>query len=130
MTPATGGNFYDAALLVGQTYTDSTYGISVTVNSATASALSVTVSMGGNGRDDDHAGELGQSVDGGRQRDLYRHGDRQRADGQRRLHGRRHDAQRLRRSGATHRQREHEERHLQHGEPRRGHPQHRRHLRW
>jgi hypothetical protein len=47
MTPGTPGNFYDAALLVGQNYTDSTYGISVTVNSASASALSVTVSTGG-----------------------------------------------------------------------------------
>jgi hypothetical protein len=47
MSPSNGGNFFDAALLVGQTYTDSTYGVSITVNSATASALSVTVSMGG-----------------------------------------------------------------------------------
>ena len=47
MSPANGDNFFDAALLVGQTYTDSTYGVSITVNSATASALSVTVSMGG-----------------------------------------------------------------------------------
>src|SRR5208282_6150579 len=35
LTPSNGENFYDAALLVGQNYTDSTYGISVTVNSAT-----------------------------------------------------------------------------------------------
>src|SRR5207244_9722819 len=47
MTPGSGGGFYDAALLAGQTYTDSTYGISVTVNSATSSALTLTVSMGG-----------------------------------------------------------------------------------
>ena len=47
LTPSNGENFYDAALLVGQTYTDSTYGVSVTVNSATASALSVTVSTSG-----------------------------------------------------------------------------------
>ena len=46
MSPANGDNFFDAALLVGQTYTDSTYGVSITVNSATASALSVTVSDG------------------------------------------------------------------------------------
>ncbi len=43
MVPGNGGNFYDAALLVGQTYTDTTYNVSITVNSATASALSVTV---------------------------------------------------------------------------------------
>ncbi len=47
MTPTSSGGFYDAALIAGQTYTDSTNGISVTVNSATASALSITVSMGG-----------------------------------------------------------------------------------
>ena len=47
LDPGATGNFYDAALLVGQTYTDSTYGIRITVNSATASALSVTVAMGG-----------------------------------------------------------------------------------
>jgi hypothetical protein len=47
MSPANGDNFFDAALLVGQTYTDSTYGVSITVNSATASALSVTVSVAG-----------------------------------------------------------------------------------
>jgi Bacterial Ig-like domain (group 3) len=47
MVPSNGGNFYDAALLVGQTYTDSTYGVSVTVNTASASALSVTVSVAG-----------------------------------------------------------------------------------
>jgi hypothetical protein len=47
MTPGSGGGVYDAALLAGQTYTDSAYGISVTVNSATASALTLTVSMGG-----------------------------------------------------------------------------------
>ena len=47
MTPGSSGGFYDAALLAGQTYTDSAYGISVTVNSATSSALNLTVSMGG-----------------------------------------------------------------------------------
>jgi hypothetical protein len=49
MAPANGENFFDAALLVGQTYTDSTYGVSITANSATASALSVTVSVAGGG---------------------------------------------------------------------------------
>src|SRR5208282_6032216 len=29
MSPANGGNFFDAALLVGQTYNDSTYGVSI-----------------------------------------------------------------------------------------------------
>jgi len=47
MTPSNGGNFYDSALLVGQKYTDSTYGVSVTVNSASANALSVTVAVAG-----------------------------------------------------------------------------------
>ncbi|MEP6609799.1 MAG: Ig-like domain repeat protein, partial [Burkholderiaceae bacterium] len=49
MTLGTPGNFGDAALLVGQTYTDSTYGISVNVVSATASALTLFVSVGGSG---------------------------------------------------------------------------------
>ncbi len=119
MSPANGDNFYDAALLVGQTYTDSTYGISITVNSATASALSVTVSMGGVAATTTTLDELGQSVDGGRQRYLHGHGDRQRADRQRRLHCRRRHACRLRCGGAAERQREQQERHLQHGEPRR-----------
>ena len=47
MTPSTPDNFFDAALLAGQTYTDSTYGVKITVNSATASTLSVTVVAGG-----------------------------------------------------------------------------------
>ncbi len=47
MSPANGDNFFDAALLVGQTYTDSTYGVSITVNSANSSTLSVTVSVSG-----------------------------------------------------------------------------------
>jgi hypothetical protein len=47
MTPSTAGNFFDAALLVGQTYTDSTYNVSITVNSATVTALNVTVSVAG-----------------------------------------------------------------------------------
>ncbi|HVR94710.1 MAG TPA: hypothetical protein VHI75_12805, partial [Casimicrobiaceae bacterium] len=49
MTLGTPGSFGDAALLVGQTYNDSTYGISVYVNSATASALTLTVSAPGGG---------------------------------------------------------------------------------
>jgi hypothetical protein len=47
MSPANGDNFFDAALLVGQTYTDSTYGVTIKVNSASASALNVTVSVAG-----------------------------------------------------------------------------------
>jgi Bacterial Ig-like domain (group 3)/F5/8 type C domain len=47
MTPGSAGGAYDAALVAGQTYTDSAYGISVTVNSATAGALNLTVSVGG-----------------------------------------------------------------------------------
>ena len=47
MTPGTAGNFFDAALLVGQTYTDSTYNVRITVNSATATGLNVTVAVGG-----------------------------------------------------------------------------------
>ena len=47
MTPGSGGGPFDAALVAGQSFVDSTYGIRVTVNSATSSALSVTVSIGG-----------------------------------------------------------------------------------
>ena len=129
MSPSNGGNFYDAALLVGQTYTDSTYGVSITVNSATASALSVTVSMGGKAATTTTltssanpsllganvtftatvtgsapTGSVGFTADG--------------------TH-----AYRLWCGGPTKRQRQFEDRHLQHGEPRRGDPQHRRHLR-
>ncbi len=45
MTPGT-GSFTDAALLAGQSYTDSTYGITITVGSASPTALNVTVAMG------------------------------------------------------------------------------------
>ena len=45
MTPGT-GSFTDAALLAGQSYTDSTYGITVTVGTASPTALNVTVAMG------------------------------------------------------------------------------------
>ncbi|HKW81285.1 MAG TPA: Ig-like domain repeat protein, partial [Casimicrobiaceae bacterium] len=45
MTPAT-GTFTDAALVAGQSYTDSTYGVTVTVGTASPGALSVTVSSG------------------------------------------------------------------------------------
>jgi hypothetical protein len=44
MSLGTPGNFGDAALLAGQTYTDSTYGITIHVISATTSALTLTVS--------------------------------------------------------------------------------------
>jgi hypothetical protein len=46
MTPAT-GSFGDAALLAGQTYTDSTYGITISVLTSTASALTVQVTSPG-----------------------------------------------------------------------------------
>src|SRR5206468_12060085 len=46
MTPAT-SSFTDAALVVGQSFSDSTYGVSVNVVAATASALTVQVSSGG-----------------------------------------------------------------------------------
>jgi len=47
MTPGSGGGFGDSALVVGQTYVDSTYGVNITVTGATASALSVSVTKGG-----------------------------------------------------------------------------------
>jgi hypothetical protein len=48
MTPAT-GTFNDAALLTGQNYTDAIYGVSISVLSATASALTVQVTTPGTG---------------------------------------------------------------------------------
>ncbi len=47
MTLGTPANYGDAALLVGQTYTDTTYGISIYVNSASPSGLTLTVTSGG-----------------------------------------------------------------------------------
>jgi hypothetical protein len=47
MTPGSGSGFLDSALVVGQTYSDGTYGISITVNSASASALNVSVTTSG-----------------------------------------------------------------------------------
>src|SRR5438132_626824 len=47
MTPGTAGNFYDAALVGGQSYSDPTYGINVIVLSATASVLTVSVTVSG-----------------------------------------------------------------------------------
>src|SRR5213075_1957142 len=47
MTLGTPGNFNDAALLVGQSYTDSTYGISINVVSATPTALTLSVTSAG-----------------------------------------------------------------------------------
>src|SRR5205814_776992 len=47
MTLGTPDTFGDAALLVGQTYTDSTYGVSVNVLSATPTALTLSVTAGG-----------------------------------------------------------------------------------
>jgi len=46
-TPGTAGGFDDAALLVGQTFADSTYGISFHVISATASTLTLSVTAAG-----------------------------------------------------------------------------------
>jgi Gametolysin peptidase M11. len=46
MTPAT-STFTDATLLPGQVFSDPTYGVSVTVQSASSSALTVQVSSGG-----------------------------------------------------------------------------------
>ena len=43
MTPGTPGTFTDSALLVGQSYVDSTYGINIIVTGASASALTVSV---------------------------------------------------------------------------------------
>ena len=48
MTPAT-ASFTDAALVVGQTYTDSIYGVTINVLSATASTLTVQVTAPGTG---------------------------------------------------------------------------------
>ena len=48
MTPAT-GSFGDAALLAGQTYTDSVYGVSISVLTATASSMTVQVTTPGTG---------------------------------------------------------------------------------
>jgi hypothetical protein len=45
MTPGT-GSFVDAALLAGQSYTDTTYGITITVGSASPTSLDVTVAVG------------------------------------------------------------------------------------
>ena len=44
MTPGT-TTFTDAALLAGQSYTDTTYGVTITVGAASPTSLSVTVSM-------------------------------------------------------------------------------------
>jgi len=46
MTPGTSA-FTDAALIAGQTYSDTTYGISISVLAASSSALTVQVSAGG-----------------------------------------------------------------------------------
>jgi hypothetical protein len=45
MTPGT-SSFVDAALLAGQSYTDPTYGITITVGSASPTSLNVTVAVG------------------------------------------------------------------------------------
>src|SRR5439155_16448788 len=46
MTPATPGTFTDSALVVGQSYLDSSQGVNVIVLAATASALTVSVTKG------------------------------------------------------------------------------------
>jgi len=45
MTPGT-SSFVDAALLAGQSYTDTTYGVTITVGSASPTSLDVTVALG------------------------------------------------------------------------------------
>ena len=47
MTPGSAGGFGDSALVVGQSYLDSTYGINVIVTGASASALTVSVTTAG-----------------------------------------------------------------------------------
>src|SRR5437868_4736046 len=47
MTPGTANNFGDGALIVGQTYVDSNYGTTISVLTATASALTVQVTAPG-----------------------------------------------------------------------------------
>jgi hypothetical protein len=47
MTPGSGGGFGDSALLVGQQYLDSTYGVNIIVTGASGSAVTVSVSKGG-----------------------------------------------------------------------------------
>jgi hypothetical protein len=47
MTPGSAGGFGDSALVVGQSYLDSTYGINVIVTGASANALTVSVTTGG-----------------------------------------------------------------------------------
>ena len=47
MTPATSGNFTDSALVVGQSFLDSTYGVNIIVTAATASSVTVNVTKGG-----------------------------------------------------------------------------------
>ena len=47
MKPGTPGNFTDSALVVGQSFLDSTYGVNIIVTGATASAVTVSVTKGG-----------------------------------------------------------------------------------
>src|SRR5205085_2881824 len=47
MTPGSGGGLGDSALLVGQQFLDSTYGVNIIVTGASASALTVSVTTGG-----------------------------------------------------------------------------------
>jgi hypothetical protein len=49
MTPGSAGGFGDSALVVGQSYLDSTYGINVIVTGASASALTLSVTTAGGG---------------------------------------------------------------------------------
>src|SRR5207302_5252155 len=47
MTPGSAGGFGDSALLVGQQFLDSTYGVNIIVTGASASAVTVSVTTGG-----------------------------------------------------------------------------------
>ncbi|HUH92770.1 MAG TPA: Ig-like domain repeat protein [Casimicrobiaceae bacterium] len=47
MTPGTNGNFTDSALVVGQSFLDSTTGVNIIVTGASASAVTVSVTKGG-----------------------------------------------------------------------------------
>ena len=96
MTPGT-GSFVDAALLAGQSYTDSTYGVTITVGSASPTSLDVTVAMGAGSPTTTTLVELGQPIGARRERDVHRQRHRQRADGHGQFHRRRQFDRRLQR---------------------------------
>ncbi len=106
MTPSTGA-FTDGALVVNQSYTDSTYNIVIDVLAATSSALTVKVTIGGTQTAiDDDARERDQSVDAGTERHVHRNRHRRGAHRHRRVPRRGHGDQRLH-GGRAHRQRQH-----------------------